>query len=993
MFRRLAQNLRRPGASGAHARNHFEQLEPRILFSAGGPTFLQDIVADNRGLISMEVCGELMESTLNDDSVRIFTAGNDNLFGTGDDQNVARTISYDADTGELIIEADIPAGERYGVFLDSSIIRDVNGFLLDGEFNGAGQQTGDGLSGGDTRFFTKGAPLQIARITTNFGDIDVELFTDRTPLSVANFLNYANGGRYDNTIFHRSVMDFVIQGGGYENEIGFDRIDRDPPVQNEPGISNLRGTIAFAKSPGDPNSATSEWFFNLGDNSENLDEQNGGFTVFGEISFQSGLDVMDAIAGLETVNASGVDGAFTDFPVTDPDAISGNPAAINPNVSVSVDRVAVLMDLSATPPEQIQADSHTFQSNRNVFVTVYDLGEIGRDQLDDAIDVKFDGNRVKSITIREDLPVGALGLVIGDANRVGTIKDGGDQSSVAFIFSNAPVSNIKLKGDVEGMNLNGLNLGGVPLPDDIDGDGVFTDMTSILIDQGDLSKIKVDGDLGGDVIIGGGVEKLDIRGSIADADIRIGAPEDPETMMKARITDAHNLDLDSQTPLKKLDVESWTSDDANGALNAPSIDRIQLRGAFDVDTVLTGSADPEAPTLGKLKAKGGLFGATFDITGDVDQINVKGDTANASLSASGSIAKLKFGDVLDSEFVAAGEREVDSVKLGAASGLTLDFAGQVNKVKADSMIGGSIDAVALRTLKVSDRNGEFSADVMLGGAPDVLEVARKIAVNTEITGGMWSLNGNVKQIKISDALDTEIVVNGSLDKFQSNDLTRFDLGVGVEANKISTGAWFRGDFAVGILNRLDINGDFRADITALRADRINITGDMFISNMLFTQAPDATVPYALRSLDVGGEIRDAQVRARFFVGDITARAMHNSIIGSSESIPQRDFPLPEDIDQFTSIDSVTLTGPRNDGPIFTESYIIASGIGELVLGPVEEFNSNQKYGVGANFFDSVSYVADGERIELRNNDLQRSPAPFGDFEIRVEFLPHDPFEV
>jgi peptidyl-prolyl cis-trans isomerase A (cyclophilin A) len=101
-----------------------------------------------------------------------------------------------------------------------------------------------------------------------FGEVEIELFDEAAPETVANFLNYVNDGDYAKSFIHRSVTGFVVQGGGYSFIDGTAvAIPTDPPVINEPGISNLRGTIAMAKLGGDPNSATSQWFFNLADNS------------------------------------------------------------------------------------------------------------------------------------------------------------------------------------------------------------------------------------------------------------------------------------------------------------------------------------------------------------------------------------------------------------------------------------------------------------------------------------------------------------------------------------------------------------------------------------------------------------------------------------------------------------------------------------------------------------------------------------------------------
>ena len=156
----------------------------------------------------------------------------------------------------------------------------------------------------------------VVRFSSNVGEIDMELFDTETPLTVANFLSYANAGRYNQSIIHRSVPGFVIQGGGFGlNGNSVLPVVTNAAVQNEPGISNLRGTVAMAKLGNDPNSATSQWFINLEDNAENLDAQNGGFTVFGRV-VGNGMAVADRIAAFATYNATAqLGGAFGNLPL------------------------------------------------------------------------------------------------------------------------------------------------------------------------------------------------------------------------------------------------------------------------------------------------------------------------------------------------------------------------------------------------------------------------------------------------------------------------------------------------------------------------------------------------------------------------------------------------------------------------------------------------------------------------------------------------------
>jgi len=143
---------------------------------------------------------------------------------------------------------------------------------------------------------------QTVRFKTALGDIDVQLLPESAPATVRNFLNYMNKGAYDKSFIHRSVAGFIVQGGGYRFTGSVSEIPQDAPVRNEFRLSNLRGTIAMAKLGNDPNSATNQWFFNLGDNSRNLNNQNGGFTVFGRVANSASQGIVDRIAAVPVPN-------------------------------------------------------------------------------------------------------------------------------------------------------------------------------------------------------------------------------------------------------------------------------------------------------------------------------------------------------------------------------------------------------------------------------------------------------------------------------------------------------------------------------------------------------------------------------------------------------------------------------------------------------------------------------------------------------------------
>jgi peptidyl-prolyl cis-trans isomerase A (cyclophilin A) len=147
------------------------------------------------------------------------------------------------------------------------------------------------------------------RFETTLGDFTIEFFEKEAPLSVANFLRYIDDGFFDGTIFHRIVPSFVIQGGGFTEDMTQKKTH--PTVKNEAdnGLKNSRGTLSMART-NDINSATSQFFVNLKDN-DFLDHSRGnfGYAVFARVT--DGMGIVDKIAAVETGRRRG----FDDVPV------------------------------------------------------------------------------------------------------------------------------------------------------------------------------------------------------------------------------------------------------------------------------------------------------------------------------------------------------------------------------------------------------------------------------------------------------------------------------------------------------------------------------------------------------------------------------------------------------------------------------------------------------------------------------------------------------
>ncbi len=138
------------------------------------------------------------------------------------------------------------------------------------------------------------------RLKTSAGDIVIELNAEKAPITVANFLKYVKAGHYDGTVFHRVIDGFMIQGGGFALEDGkLVEKETGEGIKNEGqnGLKNDKGTIAMART-NDPDSATAQFFINVGDNASLNFPSYGGYAVFGKVV--EGMDVVDKIKGMET---------------------------------------------------------------------------------------------------------------------------------------------------------------------------------------------------------------------------------------------------------------------------------------------------------------------------------------------------------------------------------------------------------------------------------------------------------------------------------------------------------------------------------------------------------------------------------------------------------------------------------------------------------------------------------------------------------------------
>ena len=269
--------------------------------------------------------------------------------------------------------------------------------------------------------FTTGlvARFELADSSLGAGVTNVLLFDQSgagAPATVANFNNYVEDGDYVNSIIHRSIPGFIVQGGGFTvNDLHIADVPADDPVVNEFSAdrSNLRGTIAMAKLGGNPDSATNQWFFNLADNSANLDNQNGGFTVFGEVLGEADLDTIDAIAQVPVFNGTSINPVFTDIPLDFEDSD-------NPNIE-SDDNYVRYSDISISQQDELEFEV-VENSNPDLVDLSIDRGEL-------TLDYAEGQSGFSTVTIRgtdllgdsvEDTFIVTVGNVEADPDSIGS---------------------------------------------------------------------------------------------------------------------------------------------------------------------------------------------------------------------------------------------------------------------------------------------------------------------------------------------------------------------------------------------------------------------------------------------------------------------------------------------------------------------------------------------------------------------------------------------
>ncbi len=974
-----------------------EPLEPRLLL-AGNPPVITTISADNRGLVELVVNQALDPSTVNSNSVRVYTAGRDGLLGTGDDALASSVISYDVNAKTIRATASIIAGSRYRVQVFGDQILGNNGEHLDAEFNGSGKNTGNGVAGGTLQFFTKSFALPVVRFTTIAGTIDVDMFADRTPLTVQNFFNYMNSGVYDTTFFHRSVTDpipFVIQTGGFTANNSFSPIPQNPTVMNEPGISNLRGTLAMAKLGNNPNSATNQFFFNLGDNSQNLDNQNGGFTVFAEVRNAAGLTVMDALAAYDTVSATQINGAFGELPVRDTTVVDARGFPI-PADLITITRVAEILDITAEPFKQLPTQGQVVLSSQSggTQLYIYSLNGVSLGSTNSFITASFSGDKLNSIKITGNIPA-PIGIQIISSQSVGSITDSrsSPDSNLAFIISNARIDSINLRGSISGYDINDtLVAGDTLLPEDIDTDGRTDDPTAIVLLGTSLNKLSIAKTLTGSVVADQGVQSTTVRGDTNNADFVYG-PASTFISSVFNFARVRGSAIHCQNPISSIvATEFGSTGQRGGGIAALSIGNINITGAggasgdFQADLSLVGSS--AARTLGSVNIKGVVYLSNWSINGDVGNINIGGGTSEFVVSISGDAVAL------------ASDRFTNTA---------INIAGKLSTLRTSEWLGGALSAgslIQLATTGGRNSSGDLSAEVNIGAG--VSSGVRSFRVAGDLRDSTLNfatpVNGFSVGSDVSDSTITGTTFNALSFKRVSN-LTFNPTGA---VKSVTAWEWLGGSFLASEVRtftvignrRAGINGDLSASVRLRQPSLVRITGDVRDTNLdIFTgntliiggDVSNATVTFnqvnaffaGIIRATIQGDVSNSQIIANDVFGDLVIGSLHNSTVNVGGSLGNDFFTAGSAYAQTGYARSITIGASGSKETSLVNSSIVGNRIDAIRIYGIDTFNNSISFGISARQLGKIDLVT--------SSGVNRFSSPtdaffLDDFEIRPNFV-------
>ena len=594
----------------------------------------------------------------------------------------------------------------------------------------------------------------VVRITTPQGAFDVQTLDEAVPANATNFLSYVTSGSYDGAIFHRYEPGFVLQGGSvYDDGTPVPTFD---PVADEPSpLSNVRGTLAFARLGGDPNSGTSGFFVNLGDNSANLDNQNGGFAVFGFVR-GNGMSVVDAAAAVVANNPNNapIQSAILIDDVTY--TVTSSDSSI---VSASIVDDDLMLSYGGT------------EGSATITVTATDLDGVTTAQS------SFIAAADITTIVGEDTGVKSISYVDADGTKTTVTVKGAGVAQLSFDGANVSETVKGKQINVDGSDLtlsnivvSGSNAKTVVTISSKGGDGTAT-VAGFSADS-DIKAIVAKGVvLTGELNVPGAVGSLTVAGA-TDTSITLGgsATDRGSALSLGEIIDTSVFSTGTVKSVKVDSVQDRTG--AADAFTAPSIGSLSSSSSMAWDVTATDDG-----VIGNVSIGGNMIG---DWTaGQFGRITVKGDLTESTLTslrvpAVNPDAKSEYG--------------IGSIKVGGAfSGVTVSSVGTIGSLQSQTM----------------------DANTIVAGAPSLTSLPTAV--------GDFEFDASIKSLKVKDTFASSNVVAKTLGKFQVGTLLTDNAGVqfGIAGDTLAS---FKGKTDAGTkfsVKKADTQADVDADLAGV----------------------------------------------------------------------------------------------------------------------------------------------------------------------------------
>jgi cyclophilin family peptidyl-prolyl cis-trans isomerase len=576
-----------------------------------------------------------------------------------------------------------------------------------------------------TDFVADPANESTVEMVTSTGTVQIQTFDQEVPINAGAFLKYVKRGLYNNAIFHRSVITptpFVLQGGGsYVNGTDVPSLGTINSEPNGPR-HNRRGTLAFARvgpeNGGGPDSATNEFFFNLADNSTNLDAQNGGFTVFGEVQ-GAGMTVIDALSQIANANSRVITSARV-IPDMTYQVSSSDPSQVT--ASVDANGIVSLSFASGTSTATITvigtdlssgSAQTTFQASAGLQISIG--GSTGNksvsytqsDGTQTTVSMKGNGTGVltlNGVSLSQTVSKGKV-AVTGEAAATSLVVTGTDAKTSLTIST---------KGGTGVSNLGGLTTDGAVKS--ISGKRVR--LTGAMAVAGAASSIAL-GDITG--------TSLTVGGSAADKAM---------TLSLGTLT---NASIVAGSPIKSLKVVSAVNTDTTADnISAAGITSVSSSGDFAATVNLSGENN-----LRSMKVGGNLTG---NVTAhQIGTISVKGDASGVLITAThGASEVVTAGGNPDSK----GNQGIQSVKVGGTiNGSTISTGATIGSVSSAAVTGALVVAGAPNISAIPTQPSDIPEPAsILSFKTKAFSSSFVIARNLgKISAGTIAINNNTNQ--------------------------------------------------------------------------------------------------------------------------------------------------------------------------------------------------------------------------------------------------------